>query len=227
MEIQTTETTVSSRLDSSLEDTDSKKSQHQYDSVKMRYFLSLGMNRPPQMASSVPTTFSASSSSGSTRLRTKTSPSKPVTAATSTDTNSEAPSLHSRDHRKRAISHPIPIGTLQSQPGIPIPGRKESAQLEVGEELEIEEDELNLSVHSSEGNGEGEGEGENQSAEEEENFKADEDNTLRLSSSLNSASPDHQFIPPHEMLKLQKTSKFDVGTAQSVAVWEQRRRKYI
>jgi len=235
MEIQTT--TVAPRLDSSLEDTDSKKSQHQYDAVKMRYFLSLGMNRPPQMASSVPTTFSTSSSkpslSTTTRQRTKTSPSKPVTTAfASTDSTSTNGPLHSRDHRKRAISHPIPIGAFQtssqSQPGIPIPGRKESAQLEEGEELEFEEDESNLSVHSSEGNGEaeGEGEGENQSAEEEENFKVDEESTLRLSSSLNSASPD-QFIPPHEMLKLQKTSKFDVGTAQSVAVWEQRRRKYI
>lgn len=233
MEIQTT--TVAPRLDSSLEDTDSKKSQHQYDAVKMRYFLSLGMNRPPQMASSVPTTFSTSSSkpglSTSTRQRTKTSPSKPTTTFASTDSTSasaDTPSLLSRDHRKRAISHPIPIGAFQTQSqSQPIPGRKESAQLEEGEELEIEEDELNLSVHSSEGNGDGEGEGENQSAEEEESFKVDEESTLRLSSSLNSASPDHQFIPPHEMLKLQKTSKFDVGTAQSVAVWEQRRRKYI
>jgi len=226
MEIQTS--TVGPRLDS-IEENDSKKSQHQYDAVKMRYFLSLGMNRPPQMASSVPTTFSTPSvkpTSGNTRQRTKTSPSKTVSSTNSTSSIAIEGSSSSRDHRKRAISHPIPIG-FQSQQGISIPGAKENTtQFEEGEENS--EDELNLSLNSSEGNGDGK-ESEGQSAEEEEeNFKIEEENTLRLSSSLNSASPDHQgFIPPHEMLKLQKTSKFDVGTAQSVAVWEQRRRKYI
>jgi len=35
-----------------------------------------------------------------------------------------------------------------------------------------------------------------------------------------------RFIPPHELLANSKKD-FNVGTAQSVAVWEQRRRKFI
>jgi len=165
----------------------------QYDSVKMRYFLSLGMNKPPQMASSVPTLSSSSQLKPIIkRPRTKTSPSKRQIKLEDDD-----------ETRKRAISTPIPIG-MQPSTGVAVPIPTNGSR-------------RGSSLASDEGSEEIE-----ESEEEEEESEEGEE-----SQSFLSVSPEHgQFIPPHEMLK-QGHSDFEVGTAQSVAVWEQRRRQYI
>jgi len=167
--------------------------------VKLRYFQSLGMNKPPQMASSVPN-FS------STQLK----PKKLSRARTKTSPTKIPPDLLEEESRKRATSTPIPIGMQNLTIAVPIPSSGTGSR---HESFHSSDDEINNKPYNS---------------EEEEDFEEIEEQTISfLSTSLKSTSPENgKFVPPHEMLK--KThGDFNVGTAQSVAVWEQRRRQYI
>jgi len=201
MDVQTTPT-LNNNMDS-LTENEPKRSQ--YDAVKMRYFLSLGMNKPgpsPQMASSVPSNFNSymppvnEPKKPAARARTKTSPG--LLSMTSSFDEDEL------SQRKRATSTPIPIG--QAIP-IPIGGGSKIRSLVNSDD----EEELDPGSFQDDG----------------EEYPL---STPVLPSSVpmfDDESPDGEtFVPPHEMLK-KNASGFNVGTAQSVAVWEQRRRKYI
>jgi len=178
----------------------------------MRYFLSLGMNKPPQMASSVPVMSQniptpILNKVVASRPRTKTSPSKMKMLSSEQIEEEEENS-----HRKRAISTPIPIGIQTNS--IPIPhGSNTNGR-------------TSPNSFEEEGRDDDSFEEEKVDEAEEEELEFEMDSGKLLSTSLNGASP-KQFIPPHEMLKQMNSADFNVGTAQSLAVWQNRRRQYI
>jgi len=198
-----------------------KNANPQYDALKMKYFHSLGMNRPPaQLSSSVPTTSYMNNTPSSTmsipkqiiRQRTKTAPSPKSDSEDS-------------DARKRTTSVPIPIS------GLPATGVPHVMSVSVGtylttsfdDEEDDEETETNKSLNISTNSIKFDAE------DEKDIFDEDENLNFGIQSSF---VPDRltdsplKFVPPHEMLANNK-SQFNVGTAHSVAIWEQRRRKFI
>jgi len=193
-------------------DSHEPKKTTQYDAVKMRYFLSLGMNRPtPQLSSSVPTSSSMLMSSVSSvtpvknikRDRTKTNPPTQLNIVKAKDLED-----------KRTTSIPIPIAhgfTVPIAISSSLGTFDQQNNVDSDEEYDLKEDQDKMRLE-----------------EEEDIFEHDGDQILYEdhSPSNNNDSP-VKFIPPHEMMRLNSKHDFNVGTAHSVAVWEQRRRKFI
>jgi len=193
-------------------DSHEPKKTTQYDAVKMRYFLSLGMNRPtPQLSSSVPTSSSMLMSSVSSvtpvknikRDRTKTNPPTPLNIVKAKDLED-----------KRTTSIPIPIAhgfTVPIAISSSLGTFDQQNNVDSDEEYDLKEDQDKMRLE-----------------EEEDIFDRDGDQILYEdhSPSDNNDSP-VKFIPPHEMMRQNSKQGFNVGTAHSVAVWEQRRRKFI
>jgi len=212
---------LSSSLEQSMES--KKNSNSQYDAVKMRYFSSLGMNRPPpQMSSSVPTHSYMNGSSGAhvsstqgnhpipaARQRTKTAPSPK---------SESLEEMEKEELRKRTTSVPIPIGFTAN---LPAPGMSISVGTYLTSSFDEDDDSdstppgILVKVKSAEWT--------------EDIFGNDENINFGFESSTAADKPQDspvKFVPPHEMMANSKKD-FNVGTAHSVAVWEQRRRKFI
>jgi len=214
MEAQQPTSILSQSLAHPMEIPEPKKTT-QYDAVKMRYFLSLGMNRPtPQLSSSVPTSSSmlitqlssvSSTKNNVKRDRTKTNPPTPLTLTKAKDLED-----------KRTTSIPIPITHGFATP-VPIASTfgafEKQNNVDSDEEYDlVQEDQDKIILEE----------------EEVDIFDHNGDQLLYEdhSPSNNNDSP-VKFIPPHEMMRQNSRQGFNVGTAHSVAVWEQRRRKYI
>jgi len=232
----------------------------------MRYFLSLGMNRPPpQMSSSVPNSSSFMESALDASRLSKISainiPSE-VGAKKVITTNINArqrtktvPSPKKSpddfnlrtEEKRRTTSIPIPISEAFAAAANNLPRHQQisyslgtylnSSIIEDDEEdeeneynqyliegrdedEEFENESMNTSLNMSSGSlrideSERTGNGESNSPifETEPVFGEQSDSPVR-------------FIPPHELMANSKKD-FNVGTAHSVAVWEQRRRKFI
>jgi len=150
-----------------------------YDAVKMKYFSSLGMNKPP-------------TNTVTKRERGKTEPSSRYADLTVdlTPDDKEFIKKPISPARKRSIS--TPLNAISK--GIPIPGSKTSESIHAIFQFDSDEE---LSGSDEVG-------------------KEIDDEAM-------SYRPGQQFIPPHEMLK--KGGDFEVGTARSLAVWENQRRK--
>jgi len=236
MDVENPTSTLSqSLLSSSLEQSmESKKnSNSQYDAVKMRYFSSLGMNRPPPlMSSSVPTHSYLNGQPNQTtnhgnhpipaaRQRTKTAPSPKSDSFEDSE---------KEDMRKRTTSVPIPIGftTSNTQPTISMStsvGTYITTNTSFDEDDEMSPPQLLPTKAKSEdwvNSREGE---EEDIFGEDENLNFGFDSTYEADPNKPQDSP-VKFVPPHEMMANSKKD-FNVGTAHSVAVWEQRRRKFI
>jgi len=232
---------LSSSLVTSMANLEPKKTA-QYDALKMKYFMSLGMNRPgPQLSSSVPVhshSFSTSTrdqnihlpdlhqldlnSEKPTRNRTKTAPSP----------KNEPEEIFHGDFRKRTTSVPIPIGMLTGGGGPTSSNVSVSLGTYLTSSFEDEDDDeseksgLNTSSNSI------------HMRQESIDFDKDEDVDIfddddglnygveKKSPSVKTSDSPVKFIPPHEMMAHAKKD-FNVGTAHSVAVWEQRRRRFI
>jgi len=148
-----------------------------YDAVKMKYFSSLGMNKPPN-------------NNVIKRERGRTEPSSRYADLTADLTADDKEFIRKpiSPARKRSIS--TPLNTISK--GIPIPGSKTSETIHAIFEFDSDEE---------------------LSGSDEVDREIDDEESYRTV----------QFIPPHEMLK--KVGDFEVGTARSLAVWENQRRK--
>lgn len=201
----------------------------QYDNVKRRYYSSLGMNRPtPAMSSSVPIhqmrtmgfsennltvekeekIFTFETENGTKRDRTKTTPMP------------KNEPLMENLRKQRTSSTPIPINGPTSKPMVAASVGTYLMQSKQDSDDEDNVDYLNKSTEKTIGD-----------LDEELLFNSENDE-LSLSSSSSSArsvtsptaSSSSTFVPPHEMLAKNMKEEFNVGTAHSLAVWEQRRR---
>jgi len=230
---------LTSSLEANMAMNNMEPKKNQYDALKMKYFLSLGMNRPaPQMSSSVPVQSFMSMASPTSNLE---------TALTSNNNSVKQPRHRTKtapspknetsedgiiDYRKRTTSVPIPIGMLPSSNGIPVNSNTSIPNVSISlgtyltafddEEDDSEHTALNSSTNSIS----------KQEREEDDDVDIfDDDENLNFGfdqKSLAGKQSDSpvKFIPPHEMMANSKKD-FNVGTAHSVAVWEQRRRKFI
>lgn len=193
------------------------------------------MNRPPpQMSSSVPIhSYMPSSSSSSftnsnminnnskvQRTRTKTGPTPKL------DTRSS-----DEDRRKRTTSTPIPIASLTQPPTGPIPTMAASLGTYLHKSSFDDDDDyedndesdhdriFNYSSNSPKKFGK-----EKDDDDELDQFEDDIVPVDSERSTPKSSDSPVKFIPPHELLANSKKD-FSVGTAHSVAVWEQNRRR--
>jgi len=213
--------TGSSYLTQSLLSSMEDKKPTQYDSVKARYFQSLGMNRPPPVLSaSVPTHSYMSSvtpitptaiTSNQIRSRTKTAPSP------KSDSFEEDSTM-----RSRTLSIPIPLSGLTASN--PTPNISTSLGTYLTNTSFDDEDEddsradlqsLNVSRNSIKNDQEDDIFG--SSLSENLGFEDDRESDRVLDSPS-------KFVPPHLMMASSKKG-FNVGTAHSLAVWEKGRRK--
>ena len=117
---------ISSLLSTSLPNTSSVLKQQgadkQYDNVKKKYFLSLGMNKPPitpKTRTSSDTSVSYTSEAPIAKQRTKTESSLPAVINESNTAAQQGiaipkkpPTLASNNPRIRSISHPVPSTTV-------------------------------------------------------------------------------------------------------------------
>lgn len=209
MEIPNRNTTSQSQLlDSGRDDNlitpiGSAPTQDHYRNVKMKYFRSLGVNNgsntiPGLVPNSLPV---HSENSFAERMAAKSRNNTVVTRPPDLD--------FLKDDRKRSTSTPPKPGHAGTNPlpiysqGMPIaiPSQLRNAHPANSEFSDSEEDEI-----------------EETQVEQEQSFaeRVFEDD-LEASS----------FIPPHELLSRQHNSAFNVGTAHSLAVWEQKRRNMM
>jgi len=198
----------------------------QYDNVKMRYFSSLGMAKPgPTMSSSVPTNSMLSLQNSppsevfafevnahtqqqiSKRDRTKTAP-----LAYNYD------NLQDKDARKRTTSVPIPIGAQGNTKSVPMAISVGTYLLTKSHDDSEDEDSSSQDLNKSMDKVTGDLDEDIMFQEESSNEKVK--NFTKESPTGTNAN----FVPPHEMLAKNMKEGFNVGTAHSVAVWENRRR---
>lgn len=207
---------ISSLLSTSLPNSSSvlKQADKQYDNVKKKYFLSLGMNKPPatgKQRTSSDSSFSMSSEAPITKQRTKTEPSLPLNTNESTASPNgiaipkKQPLIPSNNPRVRSISHPVPSTNAAA-----------SLPHNLGEDILFEEEYEN-GVWTSEAN-----------EALDTSFDTEHTHTIQFSEEdeEDPSNSNRRFIPPHELLA-QTSSSFNVGTARSVAIWEQKRRQMM
>jgi len=174
----------------------------EYRKVKMKYFMSLGMNKPPRSASEP-------AEPGKPKERTRTMPGANVMPSASNEEWESASSLEDSlgletgSARQRSLSTP-PI-TIQRMPvlpthEIPIPTNLTSPR---NPHWKTESPDSGSSVGSA-------------SSQDDEEFE-------KFSHKKNRKK---EFIPPHILAQQRDASApFQVGTAHSVTLWEQARRK--
>jgi len=174
-----------------------------YENVKKKYFMSLGMNKPVGPPSA------EKKKEPARGPRTKTQPppvsmfmmdEDPFRAEDGAQTTSSG-SMRS----KRSVSTPIPVSALGTTP-VAVP---------------MSHDVSPVNQHSS-------GSGPRSEDSDEELYENEEDVESPTQVENFSTSADRKkkhFIPPHELLA--KKSDFNVGTARSVTVWENRRRTQL
>jgi len=180
----------------------------QYRKVKMKYFMSLGMSKPPRSASD------PNDPSKKERTRTMPAPNAMPSSASKAEEDWDEASLHSSlegtlglelGSRQRSLSTP-PItikGGLATSP-TPIPTNLSTSK---GRHWKLE---------SPESNGSSVGSTSSQDQEEEEGL-----DPYRKVSGYKK-----EFIPPHILAQQREQSgSFEVGTARAVTLWEQQRRK--
>mmetsp|Transcript_5833 Transcript_5833/g.8167 ORF Transcript_5833/g.8167 Transcript_5833/m.8167 type:complete len:239 (-) Transcript_5833:132-848(-) len=207
---------ISSLLSTSLPNSSSvlKQQDKQYDNVKKKYFLSLGMNKPPAVTkprTSSESSYSLSSEAPISKQRTKTEPSPVSTNESITAPNGIAipkkqVTIPSNNPRIRSISHPVPATTTVAA----------SLPHNLGQDILFEEEYEN-GVWTQESN-----------ETLDTSLDAEHAHTIQFSEEdeEDPSNSNRRFIPPHELLA-QTSSSFNVGTARSVAIWEQKRRQMM
>lgn len=208
---------ISSLLSTSLPNASvlNKQQDKQYDNVKKKYFLSLGMNKPPgavvKQRTSSDGSFSLISEAPISKQRTNTEPSLPIMTHESTIAPNgiaipkKPPTIPSNNPRVRSVSHPVPSTQVAA-----------SLPHNLGEDILFEEEYEN-GVWTKE------------STETlDTSFEAEHVHTIQFSEEdeEDPSNSNRRFIPPHELLA-QTSSSFNVGTARSVAIWEQKRRQMM
>jgi len=210
MEIPTRSTTSQSQLIDSGKDDNvvtpigSAPTQDHYRNVKMKYFRSLGVNHgsntvPGLVPNSLPV---HSENSFAERMAAKSRNNTVVNRPPELDS-------YLKDDRKRSTSTPPKPGQTNSNP-LPIYSQ--------GMPIAIPSQIRNAHANTDFSDSEEEQEEKEEQVEQELSF-ADRSFEDELEAS--------SFIPPHELLSRQHNSAFNVGTAHSLAVWEQKRRNMM